>query len=219
MDQINEKKEKEKTYLVNEIFYSLQGEGVRAGTANIFVRFAGCNLQCALAEGLKSPGGFDCDTEFTSGRRMTALDILAFIKAEFPINASNIIFTGGEPALQVDMELLRFFKQKKYYLAIETNGTIDLSLYQPHMLNWITVSPKIAEHCIKCLVCDEVKYVRNFGQSIPVTVIQAKHKLISPAFKPDGTSDRKTIDWCINLCLQNPEWRISVQQHKSWKVR
>ncbi|HSS76173.1 MAG TPA: 7-carboxy-7-deazaguanine synthase QueE, partial [Thermoanaerobaculia bacterium] len=125
-----------------------------------------------------------------------------------------VILTGGEPALQVDSELIDILHAEGYRLAIETNGSVEL----PSGIDWITVSPKVAEHAIRQRRAHEVKYVRGYGQAIPKTVVEAEHYLISPAF--DGAElDRRTLDWCIRLCRDNPPWRLSVQQHKQWSVR
>ena len=204
-----------KQYTVNEIFCSLQGEGVRAGTLNHFIRFTGCNLRCSVEPGEKSPGGFDCDTEFVSGRKMTAVEIVAFMQELNP-KCKNIIFTGGEPGLQLDKELVEVLHLDDYCQAIETNGTIDVTGLG---LDWITLSPKVAEHAIKCLRANEVKYVRGLGQGIPKPTSVADHYLISPAFDGTAELDRKVLVWCIQLIKENPEWRLSVQQHKGWKVR
>lgn len=202
-----------KHYTVNEVFYSLQGEGVRAGTANIFVRFSGCNMRCAVEPGEKSPGGFDCDTEFTSGRRMTAQELRALCD-EIRLDCKTVIFTGGEPALQIDDELLDAFED--FHKAIETNGSLAVPCAA--RFDWITVSPKVAEHCIKQLEAHEVKYVRGYGQGVPRTVINAIHKLISPAFESHEMNSR-TVQWCIDLVKQNPDWRLSAQLHNLWRVR
>jgi 7-carboxy-7-deazaguanine synthase len=195
-------------YLVNEIFYSLQGEGVRAGTPNLFLRLSRCNLACKV-----ETHGFDCDTEFESGRWLTLAEMLAEFR-QLSESCDWVILTGGEPALQVDRELIDAFHAAGYKLAIETNGSFPL----PEGIDWITVSPKVAEHAIRQLQASEVKYVRGHGQAIPKTVVTAEHYLISPAF--DGTEvDPRTLDWCIRLCRENPPWRLSVQQHKLWRVR
>jgi 7-carboxy-7-deazaguanine synthase len=215
----------DKKYMVNECFYSLQGEGVRAGTANVFVRFSGCNLQCSMEPGSKSPGGFDCDTEFQSGRSCTLEEIYEWIRTSTEIATGKkigeivgpnwLILTGGEPGLQVDQEFCNFFHKEGYQLAIETNGTIDLMGLG---LNWITLSPKVAEHAVKQLWANELKYVRGFGQGIPKPTAKADHYLISPA--ADGNMIHpKTLQWCQKLVLENPQWRLSVQQHKYWGVR
>jgi len=195
-------------YVVNEIFYSLQGEGVRAGTPNLFLRFARCNLACRA-----ETHGFDCDTEFESGRRLTLPEIVAEMRTLSAICAW-VVLTGGEPALQVDRELIDTLNGAGYRLAIETNGSVLL----PTGLDWVTVSPKVAEHAIRQRTAQEVKYVRGYGQAIPQTVVEAEHYLISPAF--DGQEvDARTLDWCIRLARDNPPWRLSVQQHKLWQVR
>jgi len=195
-------------YLVNEIFYSLQGEGVRAGTPNLFLRLSKCNLTC-----LKETHGFDCDTEFESGRSMTLPEILAEMR-QLTERCDWVILTGGEPALQVDAELIDTLHEARYKLAIETNGSLAL----PPGIDWITVSPKVAEHAVRQRTAHEVKYVRGHGQAIPKTVVTADHYLLSPAF--DGPNlDPRALDWCIRLCKENPPWRLSVQQHKTWQVR
>lgn len=198
----------DRSYMINEIFYSLQGEGVRAGTANLFLRFAGCNQTCR-----KETHGFDCDTEFASGRRMTLAEILAEFRQIRP-GCNWVILTGGEPALQVDRELIDALHAAGYKLAIETNGSIEL----PPGIDWITVSPKVAEHAIRQRFAHEVKYVRGYGQGIPKTVVQAEHKLISPAFE-GNILDPRTLEWCIRLVKENPNWRLSVQMHKNWNIR
>lgn len=235
----------DKTYRVNEVFYSLQGEGVRAGTANVFIRFTGCNLACAKEPGDKSPGGFDCDTEFASGRAVTLDQLADWVETQVEISTNTVrtpgkhyqgwlILTGGEPGLQVDMAFIDYWHRRGCKMAIETNGTVLLphhkckrpergaDMWAPIRsdipLDWITCSPKVAEHAIACKVADEVKYVRGYGQAIPKTVVVADHYLISPAF--DGAQVHpKTLQWCSNLCLMNPTWRLSVQQHKAMQVR
>lgn len=197
-----------KTYFVNEIFYSLQGEGVRAGTANLFLRFAGCNQACR-----RETHGFDCDTEFDSGRRLTLEEIIAELRQASP-NCGWVVLTGGEPALQVDRTLIDGLHAAGFRLAIETNGSVEL----PEGLDWITVSPKADEALIRQRTADEVKYVLSDGRPVPVTVVQAKHKLLSPAFDANRLNPAN-LRWCLQLVRENPEWRLSVQQHKGWGVR
>lgn len=238
-----------RTYQVNEVFYSIQGEGMRAGTANVFVRFTGCNMQCDLEPGPKSPGGFACDTEFASGVKMTAEEIEAAAYEHWPIapivakERRWIVFTGGEPALQVDAELCEFLRGRGWSLAIETNGSIELPRSQKHappwsgpdgfdrmvredpaaalacyLVDWITVSPKVAEHAVRQVVAHEVKYVRGAGQGIPRPSCWALHKLLSPAF--NGLApDRLAIATCVELVKAHPEWRMCVQHHKGWQIR
>lgn len=212
------------TYTINEIFYSVQGEGKRAGTPNVFVRFSGCNMQCSMQEGKLSPGGFDCDTEFVSGRRLTAQQIVEEARTLSP--ACNwIILTGGEPGLQVDAALCDFLHNAGYSLAIETNGSVELpkrvdaaQSVADYLIDWITVSPKVAEHAVRQCFAHEVKYVRGHGQGVPRPVCEALHYLISPAFY-GATLDTRALEWCTQMVLQNPKWELTVQQHKLWKVR
>lgn len=200
------------TYMINEIFYSLQGEGARAGTPNVFVRFTGCNLKCAMAEGPRSPGGFVCDTDFDSGDRMTLEEIMNTI-SEYP--SRSVILTGGEPLLQVDEELIRKLKAEGWYVAVETNGT----KYIPSdWFSWVTVSPKVSEVLLVPKFANELKYVVANECYPPLPQIVAEHLFISPATHKTEI-DQESLDWCIEFVKNNPRWRLSVQQHKVWGVR
>lgn len=195
--------------IVNEVFLSLQGEGVRAGTVNVFIRFSGCNLRCS-----RESEGFDCDTEFVSGREMGPEELVAEVQ-RVAGECRAVIFTGGEPALQLKAGLVFRLRELGFYTAIETNGTRELDTVP----DWLTVSPKTAEHTIRLKYADEVKYVRRVGQGIPRPALEATHKLLSPAFQADGTLLAEDLEWCIRLVREHPEWRLSVQQHKAWRVR
>lgn len=208
----------ERTYRVNEIFYSMQGEGMRAGEMSVFVRLTGCNMSCAMEPGERSPGGFDCDTEFASGVPMTSSEIVARCRELIPTPdgwTPWIVLTGGEPSLQADRALVAQLQESGFRVAMETNGSADVSGLG---LDWITCSPKVAEHAVRCLRANEVKYVRGAGQGIPRPACEADHYLISPAF--NGLAiDREAMATCIALVRSNPRWRLSVQMHKSWGVR
>jgi len=197
-----------KSYRINEIFFSLQGEGARTGQPSLFLRFSKCNLTCKV-----ETHGFDCDTEFESGRDLRVDDILAELKA-LTAECSWVVLTGGEPALQIDRVLIDALHEAGYQLAIETNGTVEL----PPGLDWVTVSPKVAENAIRQRVANEVKYVRTYGQALPETSVEAEKFWISPAFEGDRV-DPRTLEWCVQLVKDNPHWGLSLQMHKFWGLR
>lgn len=215
------------TLKVNEIFYSLQGEGSRQGEPSIFIRLTGCDLTC----------GF-CDTEFESGAEMTVESILEYLKK---MPCKWIVWTGGEPALQITDEIIDYFHQAGYSQAIETNGNKKVSI----KLDLITLSPKVAEHVIasnfkmftseyldsrNTSVCDsdddlpeiELKYVRHKGQmSLPVPAIRADYYFISPMF--DGLNlNVENLKHCVSLIEdhadENIVWRLSIQLHKLLRI-
>lgn len=208
-------------YLVNEVYYAVQGEGTRYGIPHVFIRLSKCNLAC----------GF-CDTEFESYTKTTAAELVALATGiaaanHAPIPADevegqthkthplvagpcrNVLFCGGEPLLQLDAELVDAFKAADWFLCVETNGTHKA----PAGLDWITCSPKVAEHAIKLERANELKYVRATGQGIPHPRIQADHYLVSPMFEADQL-DPTTLAWCMALVRANPAWRLTVQHHK-----
>lgn len=218
--------------VVQEIFYSIQGEGMRSGTSNVFIRLAGCNMKCAMAEGPRSPGGFVCDTDFSHGKKLTLSEIrweIDRITAGFDCMA--IVWTGGEPALQLTPSITGHFHEAGFHQAIETNGTVDVG---PLALNWVTVSPKVPNEELKCLRADEVKYVRALHQPIPKNIIGDRYcdhrdseayckpvQLLSPAWPVDGIGrpNGLNMSWCVQLVKENPEWRLSLQIHKILGVR
>lgn len=197
-----------KTYRINEIFYSVQGEGRRAGEPSTFVRFSGCNLTCK-----KATHGFDCDTEWMSGKTMTADEIVEAVRAICG-HCDAIILTGGEPLLQLDKHLIDALRFNEHYLCVETNGTQAI----PEGIDYVAMSPKVAEHAVVPTMVDELRYVRRVGQGIPKPKCESRWKYISPAAEGDAI-DRDNLDYCIQLVKDNPEWFLSVQQHKLWGVR
>jgi organic radical activating enzyme len=203
-------KYKDLTLNVSEIFYSLQGEGARAGTPTIFIRLQGCKAKNACYS-----MGIKCDTEFESGKSMTLDEIVTWCE-ENADDCNEITWTGGEPLDQLTDEIVLFFKNALYYQAVETSGLKAA----PDGLNFICVSPKVAEHVVKKNFPEgvtELRYVRHKGQSIPEPSIKAKHYWISP--HSDGFDiNGDNLAYCIELCKQYPKWKLSVQQHKLWNI-
>jgi organic radical activating enzyme len=185
-----------KKYRINEIFYSIQGEGYHTGTPAIFIRFAGCNLKCDF-----------CDTEHqTVNKRLSAADILAEIQM-YP--ARIVVLTGGEPTLQVDDNLIRTLRMQGRKVHIETNGTNEVSRY----VDWITLSPKTKN--IKQTCCDELKIV--FDGDIQKVLehemdIHPTHKFLQPM---SGTNTEEAI----KFIKANPQWKLSIQTHRLLKIQ
>jgi 7-carboxy-7-deazaguanine synthase len=193
---------------VSEIFYSLQGEGARSGTPTIFIRLSGCKAKNAcFAMGIK------CDTEFESGEFMDIEEILQWCNIT---GCKEITWTGGEPLDQLTEEIIQYFKENGYYQAIETSGLHSC----PNGIDFICVSPKVAEHVIAKNFpngVSELRYVRHKGQSIPAPSISASHYWISP--HSDGWEiNSENLKHCIQLCKDFPKWKLSIQQHKLWNI-
>lgn len=195
---------------VSELFYSLQGEGARIGTPTIFIRLQGCKTKFACAA-----SGIKCDTEFESGKEMTLEEIVKWIESNAN-QCKEITWTGGEPLDQLTEEMVMYFKSLGYYQAIETSGL------QPSVkgIDFICVSPKVAEHIVAKNFpegVNELRYVRHKGQSIPEPSIKAEHYWISP--HSDGFNiNSENLKHCINLCIEDGKWKMSLQNHKIWNV-
>lgn len=195
---------------VSEIFYSLQGEGARAGTPTFFVRLQGCKAKNACYA-----SGVMCDTEFESGSEYDIDDLLDILRDLQPA-CTQITWTGGEPLDQLTHEIIAYVKDKGYYQAVETSGLHSC----PDGMDFICVSPKVAEHVIAKNFPNgvtELRYVRHEGQSIPLPAVTADHYWLSP--HSDGNRiNTDNLRHCIELCKQNPTWKLSLQSHKIWNI-
>lgn len=181
-----------KTYRINQIFYSLQGEGANTGTPAVFVRMAGCNLHCPF-----------CDTDFSSYTKLTAAEICDEIE-QFPSNF--VVITGGEPSLQLDAELVGALHAIDCVVAVETNGTHPL----PEDVDWITCSPKEGSQVV-LTEADEVKVVYT-GQ--PVEQYQQLIEAESYYLQPCDDHGTTNVEEVIGYCLAHPQWSLSLQTHK-----
>ena len=220
---------------VNDIFYSLQGEGRNTGRAAVFVRFAGCNLRCAF-----------CDTEFDTYRQMTAEEIVEAVKALVPQSQAQhptgeaggrllAVLTGGEPTLQVDEAFVDLLHQHGFEVAMESNGTRPA----PQNLDWLTVSPKrafggsgvreygsifggtgVRGHGGTRLP-DELKVVFDENTD-PETYLVPPYPrtpvppylYLQPCDTGDAERNRAITQACVEYIKQHPEWRLSLQTHK-----
>lgn len=205
------------SYMVKEIFYTLQGEGGNAGRAAVFCRFAGCNLWSGREADRASAQCSFCDTDFvgidgTAGGKFSTAAELASVISDCWTNTISerklVILTGGEPLLQVDQPLIGALHEAGFEIAVETNGTIEV----PEGLDWVCVSPKAGA---------ELK-VRS-GHELKVVVPQdkldldelAKLEFDSHLLQPmDGLLRHENTQWAIRYCMQDARWRLSVQTHK-----
>lgn len=190
---------------INEIFYSLQGEGHHTGYPTVFIRFSGCNLKCPF-----------CDTEHQSGTFMNDDDIIHAVNL---YEASWIVLTGGEPALHIDSDFIRLLKRatgKK--IAIETNGTLPL----PEGIDWVTISPKndiCGEQApVKAECADELKVV-DVGQDLEpyfhLSCVKEKTLMyLQPCYVEEPGQQEANRLRTLRRVLSDPRWTLSVQLHR-----
>lgn len=226
-------------YRVNEIFYTLQGEGCHSGIPAVFIRFSGCNLRCPW-----------CDTDFADYTEMTAEEITAEAVAIYAIPNERrrmVVLTGGEPSLQVDDTLIQELHKAGFYICIETNGTHPL----PEGIDWITCSPKmiyphpyratrnafpkgdeLGETHLALHRVDEVKvvYTGEYDPEIWRRRLEAEHWLLQPLrYNGEWLLQSGIDEWeddrndnlndTVRYILSHPFWRLSVQLHKIVGIR
>ncbi len=206
------------SYRINELFYSLQGEGRNTGRAAVFIRFAGCNLRCSF-----------CDTEFDSYREMSADEIVDAISV-WP--SRFVVLTGGEPTLQVDDAFVDQLHQHGYEVAMESNGTRPA----PRNLDWLTVSPKDwwkasggwwMEHSSHInelkIVFDEDTPENLSTLHPPLSTLHHSpstlHLYLQPCDTGDAERNVRILHLCIEYIKQHPQWRLSLQTHKLVGIR
>ena len=207
-------------YRVNEIFYTLQGEGAHSGIPAVFIRFSGCNLRCPW-----------CDTEFDDFTEMSAGQIIAEAQDLYDMpndRRKMVVLTGGEPSLQVDEALVNALHEAGFYICIETNGTRAL----PDGIDWITCSPKESSlkpsnsQTIKLTNVNEVKVVftGTYDPEVWRKQLSAEHWMLQPLRytgewlieNVDSWEDDRNdnLDDTVRYILSHPFWRLSVQLHK-----
>jgi 7-carboxy-7-deazaguanine synthase len=209
---------------VKEIFYTLQGEGLNSGRPAVFCRFTGCNLWTGYEKDREKAVCKFCDTDFVGGESYTEEKLIEAIISHWPNpkeldDCANgvihkqkplVVFTGGEPGLQITESLISTLRKHNFNVAIETNGTVEL----PKGTYWITVSPKYGSE-IKQTKGNELKLVWpqpfDLGQLLE---LDFDHYWLQPMDGHPGALE-KTIDAVMN----NPAWKLSLQTHKIMGVR
>ncbi len=209
------------TYSVKEIFYTLQGEGLRAGRPAVFCRFAGCNLWTGREEDRAQAVCQFCDTDFvgtdgTQGGKFTTAKALAqLIASQWPVGHEHryVVLTGGEPLLQVNGELIDALHLQGFEIAVETNGTV----VAPPGIDWVCVSPKAGADWVQ-RSGDELKLVYPQPNLMPDAIDAAEftYYLLQPM---DGPFQRQNTRAAIAYCQSSPQWRLSVQTHKILEIR
>jgi 7-carboxy-7-deazaguanine synthase len=204
------------TYAVKELFKTLQGEGAQAGRAAVFCRFAGCNLWSGREEDRAKSICQFCDTDFVGtngidgGKFPDAAVLADAIAATWgPGDRGRfVVFTGGEPLLQLDTPLIEAVHEAGFHIAVETNGTIEA----PAGIDWICVSPKAGSE-LKQIQGNELKLVYPQVDAGPdqFASLSFDHHWLQPMDGPLRLENTASI---AAYCLENPPWRLSLQTHK-----
>lgn len=216
------------TYSVREVFLTLQGEGSRAGTKAVFVRFAGCNLWDGHPEHRDrgaGPCARWCDTDFFRGEKLELHELIERMDRLWPANPDVIrwcVLTGGEPSLQVDEALVAALDAAQWAVAVETNGTVD----NPAVLrcDHVCLSPKRGTVWNKIKTADEVKVVLpgaatgeqgwRVDELADIEKFAENHGAYLYVQPQDGPDAAEHLRACVEWVQSHPRWRLSLQQHK-----
>lgn len=207
-----------KLYTIKEVFSSVQGEGVWAGTPMVFVRFAGCNIWTGREQDRVSSArkhaacALHCDTDFvgtngTNGGKYAAASLVNVLET-LRQGKSRVVLTGGEPSLQLDAPLCEALHDQGWLIHVETNGTGKL----PQEVDWVTLSPKppmkvVDQHY------DEVKVLHPLFDPSPFAGL-AYPRFVQPVALNGQCMTKESVEACLAFIQSNPSWRISVQTHK-----
>ena len=216
-------------YTVKELFPTLQGEGAHAGRAAVFCRFSGCNLWSGREDDRQTAICQFCDTDFVGsdgfggGKFQTAQALADAIELSWKSTSAGpqqryVVFTGGEPLLQIDQDLIEAVHAKGFSIAIETNGTIKV----PKGIDWVCVSPKAGADLI-VLQADEIKLVIPQAGHDALETLLARFEKMDYRNRflqaMDGPNLKDNIQLAVQLCQKRPLWRLSVQTHKVIGIR
>ena len=192
---------------VNEIFYSLQGEGRHTGTAAVFIRFSKCNLKCHF-----------CDTDFWPFNEMNEDEIVDEV-VKIGGSSNHVVITGGEPTLQLTASLCEKLHAKGKYIQVETNGTRVM----PKGVDWVTCSPKFeynefAELRVEHI--NELKVVYDGENDMSkYDAIFATHRYLQPCDTKNAKKNAEIIRQLVAYIKKNPRWKVSLQTHKILSLR
>lgn len=227
---------KDKRYVVHSMFLTVQGEGLHAGRRAVFIRLSGCNVWTGREEDRKrdaenhSGCAAICDTQFRGvnpskdGGRYTRETLVQMALALWGADPSErfVVFTGGEPSLQLDAALVQEFRSRGFYTAVETNGSGPI----PANIHWVTLSPKFPVP-IQRRHYDEMKLLsifltnptyRNWAAQISATFrwVQPTEVIRDDyGIEPKNTAEMKRA---LEFVMNTPGWRMGLQQHKTWAV-
>lgn len=209
------------SYAVKEIFYTLQGEGRNSGRPAVFCRFSGCNLWSGREADRATAVCRFCDTDFVGtnglggGKFENARDLAIAVNSMWPDSHSSrklVVCTGGEPLLQLDTNLIKSLHSHGFEVAIETNGTLPV----PAGVDWVCVSPKHGANLV-VRTGNELKVV--YPQEYDPREFEAldfQHFYIQAM---DGINQSENLSRAVNFCLENPQWKLSLQTHKLLHIR
>lgn len=209
------------TYSIKEMFYTLQGEGAQAGRPAVFCRFAGCNLWTGREADRVSATCRFCDTDFVGtdgeggGKFIDADRLAQAIDTLWPssyIASKYVVFTGGEPLLQLDAKLIAAMHAHGFEIALETNGTLPM----PDGVDWVCVSPKMGSQ-LALKKGNELKVViPQEDQSLAAyEALDFEHFFVQPMDGPDLEQNTRLA---IDVCKSNPKWKLSLQTHKLLQI-
>ncbi|MGI9392753.1 MAG: 7-carboxy-7-deazaguanine synthase [Parvibaculales bacterium] len=212
-------------YQLKEIYFTLQGEGARSGRNSVLCRFAGCNLWSGREQDREHAICSFCDTDFIGtdgnggGSFATAETLAEAISRSWQKGAKGtdskpyVVFTGGEPALQLDGAIIKAVKARGFEIAIETNGTKKL----PNGIDWICVSPKQGFSQLEQRTGNELKlvYPQKTIQPEDFEHLPFDYFFLQPLDPVDKKQDKhKTIEQAMRYCEAHPQWKLSLQIHK-----
>jgi 7-carboxy-7-deazaguanine synthase (Cx14CxxC type) len=209
------------TYSIKEIFYTLQGEGAHAGRPAVFCRFSGCNLWTGREIDRASAVCQFCDTDFVGtdgeggGKFKTPRELAATIDALWPHTyaaSKYVVFTGGEPLLQLDTALIDAMHAVGFTIAIETNGTLPV----PDGVDWICVSPKMGSQLVVTKGSEIKVVIPQTGQDLSAYEQLDFENFYVQAM--DGPLAEFNTRLAIETCKRNPKWKLSLQTHKLLQI-
>lgn len=209
------------TYSIKEIFYTLQGEGAHAGRPAVFCRFSGCNLWTGRESDRASAVCTFCDTDFVGtdgerGGKFRDADSLAReIDSLWPAThaaSKYVVFTGGEPLLQLDAALIGAMHAHGFTIAIETNGTLPV----PEGVDWVCVSPKMGSQLVVAKGNEIKVVIPQLGQDLAAyEQLDFENFYVQPM---DGPLAAQNTRLAIETCRRNPKWKLSLQTHKLLQI-